>query len=285
MNLIHSLKIKRPYLDYDEVGKMIIESIIIGGALGKVFHDVDKAQKLDAKGLKKLSKAYEKQAEASLLIQRKKKDADEALLKVMNRKRGIMASSMKQFVLLYQTIIRLELQEGKALILSNLSNEDIGEIQHMTIKALEPISNAEIAIAFFKGGIGGLILKDSERDYAQANRQLRSAEVVFSQAENIGKSIDILIRQCNAIADVLAKLNVLFMKSIQSSQDIIEERGQNRDAYTREDRNILMTCMNLAKGIKGIIDAPVVQKGGTIANEMNEAIKIGEKFLEQTKSL
>lgn len=285
MNLIHSLKIKRPYLDYDEVGKMIIESIIIGGALGKVFHDVDKAQKLDAKGLKKLSKAYEKQAEASLLIQRKKKDADEALLKVMNRKRGIMASSMKQFVMLYQTIIRLELQEGKALILSNLSNEDIGEIQHMTIKALEPISNSELAVAFFKGGIGGLILKDSERDYVQANRQLRSAEIVFSQAENIGKSIDILIRQCNAIADVLAKLNVLFMKSIQSSQNIIEERGQNREAYTREDRNILMTCMNLAKGIKGIIDAPVVQKGGTIANEMNEAIKIGEKFLEQTKSL
>jgi len=270
----------------------MIWPIILAGGIGKLVMDVNESTKLDERALKKLSKAYEKEASAKLLIQQKAKEAETALQKVVNRKRGIMASSMKQFITLYQKVIRIDFQEQIDFNTKALTVDDIRVLKSESIKALEPMSNSEMAVAILKGGIiggiaggiGELIKEDSKREYAQANRQLRAANVMYTQAENMGAAISILTQRCNAIATTLARLNVLFFKSIQVSEALIEARGMKRDAYTSEDREKIRTCMNMAKAIKDIIDAPVVEKG-TISQEMENTLKIGEKFFNSTSTL
>ena len=64
---------------------------------------------------------------------------------------------------------------------------------------------------------------------------------------------------------------------------MIEERGSDPDRYTREDRDVLMTCMNVVDALKKIIDAPVVTRDGQLAQEIMTTIRLGKAYAEAVK--
>ena len=162
---------------------MLLEALVVTGIV-KLFHDTDQSMKLDGHARKKLAAAYEREAMANLLVQRRMQDADAVLVRVMNRKKGIMISSMKQFVELYEILIKINFQVDKSLVIINdwhLSEEEFGELKIMAVKAMNPLSDKELVVSLIKGGIGGAMKEDSERNYSQANRQMRAANMVYPE--------------------------------------------------------------------------------------------------------
>ena len=140
-------------------------------------------------------------------------------------------------------------------------------------------------MSLLKGGLGGSILDDSKQAQSESFKQLRAARIVYEQAENIAKGIDIMVDQCSVISEVIARLNLLLAKSIQRSQDLIESRGSDPRNYTQADRDVLMTCMNLVDALKKIVDAPVVTDNGALTQEIMATIQMGREYADAIKKI
>ena len=158
-------------------------------------------------------------------------------------------------------------------------------MQNMAVIPSRELTDSENLVLLFKGGIGKCMIEDSERFLSQARKQLSAANVVQQQAENLAQSMDILIGKCNGISTLIAQLNFLFAKSIQNSKEIIAKRGNEPSNYTQADRDVLMTCMNLADALKKICDAPVITPNGDITKEMEQTVQLGKKFAREINAL
>lgn len=270
---------------------LIVGALVVGGTID-AFRGANECMKIDERAKKKFARAYERQAEANDLVNKKNKQAEIALKKVINRKRGILSSSMRNFLTVYEKIIKinfLQSQGMKELEGNIITADNLKSIQGMTAISMRPMTDMELIGTFLGGGggvgIGHAMIEDSKRNLSLANKQLRASEVVYSQAENLSLIIDTLTERSEKIANLLAKLNMLFIKSINHTNQIIDKNGFDRNNYTENDRKALMTCMNIASTIKKIIDVPLVDKQGQLAKETMEAINIGNQFLNKLQNL
>ncbi len=266
--------------------------IIAGSALGYTFYKTDKAMQMDSKAQRKYAKAMTRQLAAEALLKEKKENADIALTKVANRKRAIVATSMYQFLDVYERIIKIDFQESdeiKKLNAITLIPEEVAHIKSIAQTVVKPMSDTEILGTLLKGviifGIGNGIEEDSKRNLKAANAQLRMAEVAYKEAEAIGVSLDTVVDRANALAGLLARLNLLFMRSIQHTTEIIDRNGYSRTAYNQDDRKALMTCINIASTMKKIIDEPVITPNGELAVETAKTLEIGNNFIKQVEQL
>lgn len=140
-------------------------------------------------------------------------------------------------------------------------------------------------MSLLKGGLGRSLLDDAEQFRAESVKQLRAAGVVYDQAENIAKAIDIMVNQCETISSVIAGLNLLLAKTIRTSEALIEAKGSAPNRYTRADRDVLMTCMNVVDALKKIVDAPVVTRDGQLAQEIMTTVRLGKVYVEAVKKI
>lgn len=270
--------------------------LIIASGLGYAFYKTEQGSQMDAKAQRKYAKAMTRQLEAEALLKEKKENADAALIKVANRKRAIVATSMYQFLDVYERIIKIDFQgsdEIKKISAITLIPKEVAHIKTIAQTAVKPMTDREVVVTLLKGtvlfgGLGGIgysIAKDAERNLKAANAQLRMAEVAYKEAEAIGVSLDTVVDRANALAGLLARLNLLFMRSIQHTTEIIDRNGYSRTAYNQDDRKALMSCINIASTMKKIIDEPVITPNGELAVETAKTLEIGNNFIKQVEQL
>jgi len=281
----------------------IIGGLIIGG-IAYTFSKTDQSMKIDEKAQRKYAKAYERQSEAVELVEEKQQLADNTLMKVANRKRAILSTTMKDFLELYERIIKINFIAGDGIAeLSNniLAPVNITQIQYMTVTAISPMSEKELINTFLVEGLkgwmiagpigatanalGGTFVKDSERNLSKANSQVKISNVIYSQAETMALALDAITERSKKLADLLAKMNLLFVRSIKTSTEVIDKNGFERLNYEVNDRKVLMTCINLADAIKKILDTPLLDKNGEITQESLTALQIGSEYLYKLQQL
>lgn len=258
---------------------------VLGGPIGNFVENMStydknnvKSEEINVKALNRMGTAQREQLkqEAKTKI---------SLSKLANRKKGILITSMKQFLELYEKIIIINFVEGdgiKELCFSYFTPAIIEETKTMTSVAGNTLSTGQtIATMLVRGGISGVITKESEMNVSIAQMRNKQARVIESQAETMCISLDAIYQRSEHIADVLAKLNVLFLKSIGVTSNIIIEKGQERNNYTQVDRDYMATCINIASAVKKIIDTPLLDRNGEVTTQSIQAIQIGEDYLCQ----
>lgn len=262
---------------------MIIEAVVIG-AVGSTIGQIYKSLDMDEKALKTVKEAHNTHADAIESLNRHKADANESLEKLINRKKAILSSRMSKFISVYQQVQTINFQPGDGILeLENcdFTVQDIDNLQTMVTTSLSPMSEKEMAVKFLMSGIGGVILADSKRNAEIANSQQRIASTVKAQAENMEIAFDAIRDRANQISDILAKLGLLFGRSIEATERTIQKNGTQRSRYSQSDLEILMNCVNLAKGIKDILDVPILSPDGSVTGASLHALESGTAKLKE----
>ena len=255
--------------------------------VGKFIYDLNKACNMDEDSRRRMMKAFQRETEARLLVKQKSQELEAALGRIVQRKRGTL-SNFRRFVNLYQKIMEIDFQAEKrkgAFVLIPLKKDYVDWLQRMAIIPKGQFTDSEVMMSLLKGGLGRSLLDDAEQFRAESVKQLRAAGVVYDQAESIAKAIDIMVNQCETISSVIAGLNLLLAKTIRTSEALIEARGSDPNRYTRADRDVLMTCMNVVDALKKIVDAPVVTRDGQLAQEIMTTVRLGKAYAEAVKKI
>ncbi|MGH4137655.1 hypothetical protein [Clostridium sp.] len=249
-----------------------------------LIYNIIKADKNDAKSDRFNIKAFEKNVNAEENKNNQRHETDMSLIKLANRKKGILSTSMNDFIKVYEKIMTINFLESegiKELGISVLSPTIFKEMRDMTGVAGIQMTSGQTIVTYLLSGISGIIAKESEMNLNTASMRNKQANVIASQSETICMALDAVKERANRISEVLAKINILFRKSIETTDNLISEKGRDRKKYTNQDKEQIMTCMNVATTIKKIIDTKLFDEDGEITLQSVEAVQIGEKYLQK----
>jgi hypothetical protein len=280
--------------------------IIAAGLLGvgvtvKNLLDADSSnERANHKRIKALYQMGEAQAQQEA----QEEKTNNSLIRLANRKKGVLMTSMQTFLNVYNTIKTIDFKESqgiKELESSNLPAIDTRELQGLikvaslkltpaqnvvtlTVGGLEGLVAAGVVGAFF-GAVSNSIAKDAELNEKSASMYLRQVHVAVSQAETTCVALDAVCQRSDRFYVLLGKLNLLFTKALNHTQAIIQKNGRRAEAYSREERDALMNCINFAGVIKNILDTPLLDMEGAVTQQSQKALATGEGYLAQLNAL
>lgn len=266
---------------------MLIELGLMGApSFAKTLYDAYKSTNMDERAMQKYSQAFEKEQDAKLIVKRKAEYTDKRLANVAKKKRFVIQNTFPQFVSVYDKIQKIEIDQ------KNVSNEIIAYnsndqfvVKDLAISAKKEFTDKELVCGMIFGGIGNLMVKESERNLSAANSQMRAANVAYSQAQSIAEVYDAIVGRADRIAKLIVAMNILFVRSINETEHTIDRNGYNVRNYNDYDKGILMTCVNIAKAMADILNIPVVESDGKISEKAVEMIENGEQYLDKMNAL
>ena len=248
---------------------MLIESALLFGGAAKIINDLKTSDELNEQARKKNIRALSRVAEAQI----EQKDAESAMnqeiLRLYNRKKAVLSTSMDSFLHLYEKIIKINFTETEGIIeLKNFTpeirKEIYTDINTARATAPMPVITKNVIVGLLLGGLTGAItssiVDDSQRNLDEARIRARQAEAVALQAQTISLSYQGITERVKRITDVLTKLNILFVKVIRYSNELIDKNGIDKSRYSFSDRQSLAVCINLAKAVKDLLDAPIIDQ-------------------------
>lgn len=237
-------------------------------------------------------KAYNMVSEAEAAVEYINEEMQKTLIKLANRKRGILSTSFSEFIEVYEVLSRIEFEESdgiRELMSANMPVESVQMLKTQVHTAGIEMSNLQLMGTLFvgnpfkgnMGGFSGLIAKDAEINADLARKRKSHAAVVESQSKAIIEALKIIKERADRILQVLTKLNRLFRLSLKEMRGIIDKNGTERRLYTRNDKEKLRVGLNLIGTIKKIIDTPLIDKEGELTKQSLEAIAVGQQYLNQ----
>lgn len=256
--------------------------------LGKMIYDMHKSDQLNEQAEKKNMKAFGRLADAEIAQKETEEIMNNMVLRLTNRKRAILSSSMSDFLNIYEKLMKINFTESDGIReLNNFSPMIAGELhtQILLVRNLPqmPTLTKNVAVGFLVGGLAGAvtssIVDDAQRNLDMARLQAKQADAVVQHLKGVRLAYEAITERARLMTDVLTKLNILFVKSIRHTNSIIDERGLDKHNYSLEDRKALATCVNLAGAVKDILDAPIIDKNGEITQKSLETIQFGEQCL------
>lgn len=262
---------------------------LLGFGFAITLAEAWKAGDIDEQAMNTLKKAYDKHADAIELFERHRQVADASLKKLVNRKRGILSTRMDRFISVYQQIREIDFRPGDGILelyTNTLSVKQVEELEVMAVTSMKPLSEKELMAKFLFSGIfntrvGNVMLAESKRNAEIANSQKRIANTLYSQTQTLVIAVDAIGKRAEQMSSLLARFSLLFGECITSTEQIIRRNGTARENYSKDDRETLMTCVNLAQAIKAILDVPVLNADGSVTDASLTALEAGERRLQE----
>lgn len=239
-----------------------------------------RADEINVKAFNRISKAEQEE-------KRQETKMNNSLTKLAKRKKAILTTSMNDFINLYERIIKINFIESdgiKEALNHSFTIDNVKEIKEFVNVAGMNLTNGQTIVAMLmpiSGGISNVIKKEAELNVGVAQMRSKQARVIESQCETKCVALDAIIQRAERLSQLLTKLNILFIKSIENSNLIINEKGTDRKNYNSSDRDALMSCMNLAGTIKVILDTPLIDKDSKLTQESLKAIEMGNEYINK----
>lgn len=268
---------------------MIVEGLVVLGA-GRVIHDMCQSDQLNEQAKRKTEKSYAKIADAQIAQKEEEEVMQNAVLRLTNRKRAILATSMKDFLQVYEKLIKINFIESDGIKeLENFTPAIVQDL-HTQISAVQgmpqmPVVTKNVVVGCLMGGFLGAvsssIVDDSKKKLDLARMQSRQADVIAQQAQGIALAYQAVTERAASMTDVLTKLNMLLIKGIRYTDALMEKKGVEKRNYSLEDRKALAACVNVAGAVKSILDVPIIDTKGEITQKSLETIQLGEHYLQE----
>lgn len=278
----------------------MIPSIVGAGIIGKFLYDINESHSMEEEAEEKRLEAIAREAEGWLLQKQEADRMQRRLNNIVRKRQAIMEYTLPRFVKVYGKIQTVLYESLPPSVIHTTDLARIGDLPVSAIESYEGLSSNELAstwllegpvnfaaggIAFLTLGVGASMKKDSERALIAAGRQMRAANAVYAQAESHAQICRAICQFADRIAEITAAMNLLFTRAIAACDQLIQEKGTEKYAYTDEDVNILMTCANLAGAVCTILTVPIMDSQGKIAENGQELIASGVELLTEAQSM
>jgi hypothetical protein len=261
----------------------MIEWILLGG----FAYQMNKADKYDEEAREISNQAYTDIAEANLRIEKKQASVDKALKKLINRKKGILNTTIPQYIKTYEKLMGDRFKrtdDFRELLSLKMTEDDIEELNTMVIAAAQPMTEGQMMAQFIFTGIPGIVVGEAKRGLAAAQSRADYADVVVANAESYFNMLDAIEQRSNRMSDVLGKLNVYFFKAINEVNRVVEIIGEESEDSNQYDC-IIGNCFNFAYAIKDILLKPLLDKDGKVSKLSVNAVCDGEKLLKHLERI
>lgn len=260
---------------------MLIELAAAG--VGKLFYDVNKSLKMDEEAKAKYAKAFTKECEAQRMVELKKEYADKRLENVAKKKKAVINVSLPMFVDIYKQIQQVNIipKERTFDIIKISDAQGNSIIQHADIISKKEFTGKELILGTIFKGIPGMIVEDSKRNLSAARSQMRAANVVEAQAQSLAEFYDALSERADRISGLIANMNAMFIGSLSEVEKILTKNGTVVSNYSEYEKGVITICVNMAVAMTKIIDIPVLDDEGRIAEAACEMIRTGEEYLSK----
>ena len=291
---------------------------------------MNEAERVEIRANKNTSKAYENVENARVMREQQEKALEVALTKLVNRKKGILGTSIKDFLETYQKLGKVNFKDGDGIkeLSEKMTPAVLKELSELQLTAMNPnLKDNDVSLyilgevknnfpVFLVGGIGSVVIKqtitqfakkevlaiamgplniaygavtvvngisksilaDAEREGKVARNLVYQSEAIKEQTELEMLAVEAIEKRADAIADVLAKLNVLFRKNHEVVKVTIDRNGYNRSNYSKSEIGEIQTYVNIVCAIKDLIDSPLLDKDGTLTQQSLDAINIGRQY-------
>lgn len=261
---------------------MVTESIIAATFL-KALKDVNKSIEMDKAATKKYAKAFTRNQEAITRLNNKAELMDKRLENVANKKRAILHTSFPEFIRVYENIQKINMEQGsqkeERLLLQNIRMYSPEGFLRMV--SPEELTNKQMVCTYLFGGIGRLMVRDSERKLSAAKKTLSAANICAANAESAEAICDAVIERANRLAALLVRMNILFVNVTKNADSIIQRNGYDVRSYEEYDKGVLMTMVNIADAIFECVKIPVVDEDGKLYESAVELIRKNEEYLDK----
>lgn len=272
-----------------------------------IIYNIIKSDQNQKKAYEKNLKSFHALGEAQLKQNEQEKKTRAAIEKCAKRKKALLATSVQDFVKLYQKIGKLKYVETDGM----RELELIGKNEIASIKEnLQIMSSAQILTdrqekwillsgwlvgglsGGLVGGLGGataslayIIRKESEQEMASARMIQKEAAVLEAQYNSIALADEIIYERVTRITDILTNVNLLLMKSNKICSQIIETRGNDFRTYTSFEKDCITSYVISAKTLKEIIDIPIFEKDGKLSEKSNDLIALGSNYIKKLQEI
>ena len=265
---------------------MLLESaLLLGGALVGELCRANKSMKIDEAALRKNARAATKIAEAENKL-KLKQDKTFAILAInAKRKHGILTCHINLFKEQYEILRKLNFEKGRGIEelenFNEIKNKLIHYVSLPSVSSGKIMTDSQLLISYvLKGGIGGLMIQESEMNSKLASRNMAQANTVEAQINSICIALDGLAQHVEIVTELLERLGMLYIKSIKHMSEIIKANGKDASKYTKRDIDDINTCVAMTKVIYRIINTPLVDANGEIEKESYIVIQNGQNYLD-----
>lgn len=259
---------------------MLFETAAIAYGISKIIQN----DKNNEEAGKITMRAFKRMEESNAKLIRANEQLDESITKLANRKMGILKTSIKKFLDLYETIMKIEFQESDGLL--ELKNKSFGreeqiQLNEMITMSVHGITGKQELLAFCFGGLPGVLERESRENVDAARVWSKQVNLINSQKETICVELEAIQQRVEKTASILAKMNVLFTKVLKETENIITKNGSNRQNYSSQEKDFLMVCVNFAVAIKNILDVRILDTSGDITEASAKVIEAGEEYIQK----
>lgn len=262
------------------------------GGVTRFISDIWQADKYEREARKVNYEAFTMIEAASRKLRSQYEKLESTMMKLANRKRGIMSASLPKFIGVYEKIIKIDFKEMHSVDGLNslaLRPDNLSNMNRMISVSGVQMSDKEIIGTFIfsweYNGISGAIKKDAKIQLDLANTRSDEAEVIACNYDNYRTALEGIDDKADSLLKLLARLNALFLKSIQYTGEIIERRGLNKRNYTVDDKKALMTCVNLAKMMSDILKASLFDSNGKLSGQIDKTLSTGNEYIKKFQSV
>ena len=262
------------------------------GGVTRFISDVWQADKYEREARNVNYEAFSMVEAAARKLRSQYDKLESTMLKLANRKKGIMGGSLPKFIGVYEKIIKIDFEEMHTVDGLNslaLRPESLDGMNQMISVSGVQMSDKEILGTFLfsweYSGIGGAIKKDAKIQLDLANTRSDEAEVIAHNTDNARIALEGINDKADSLLKLLARLNALFLKSIQYTGEIIERRGLNKRNYSVDDKKALMTCVNLAKMMSDILKAPLFDSNGKLSGQIDKTLNTGNEYIKKMQAV
>ena len=282
--------------------------VIIGGVVGaKVISDMWQADKYEKQARNANYEAFSSVEAAARRLRSQHEKLEATLLKLANRKKGIMSGTLPKFIAVHEKIIQINFERRPAVDVKSLAlmPENLNVMNQMVSVSGIQMSDKEIVGTFlfsaeYGGLIGGLVgglvggvltgisgavKKDAKINLDIANTRSDEAEVIAYNTDTARIALEGIEKKAESVLKLVTQMNALLLKSVQHTSEIVDRNGFDVEHYSDADIDDIMNCCNFAVAVSDILKAPLFDSNGKLSNQIDKTLSTGNEYIQKMQAV